>query len=283
MDRTGRPLGVIGAVGRDWNPVIAPDGSLRVAVDRYEPATDRYRIVTIDDRGRETTLTHNERQRFASFSPDGKWIAYMRIGATGSELRRTRVDGSGGDQLIAASPSSRTDDARIPLDWSSDGRYIICSLEGDLWALPLAEPSALLQLTRTAAFERTARLSRDGRWLAYTSVEGAETAVWVQDFPAGERKSKISADSVHGPSWRADGKELYYMTHDGSLIAVPVTAGSTFAHGTPVTLFKTNPGPIALSVHPYAATPDGQRFLVAETGGPPEAITVMLNWTALVK
>ena len=66
MDRAGRRMGSIGDEGRDWNPVMAPDGSNRVVFDRFDP--DDRRFSGLDDgrsgacRGvharREGTLWH---------------------------------------------------------------------------------------------------------------------------------------------------------------------------------------------------------------------------------
>ena len=82
--------------------------------------------------------------------------------------------------------------------------------------------------------------------------------------------------------WRADGKELYYLSPDSKLMAVAVNAGASFEAGVPVALFAitaTQDGWVR-----YAAAPDGQRFLVIspERGGPPPPTTVVLNWDAAI-
>jgi hypothetical protein len=66
-------------------------------------------------------------------------------------------------------------------------------------------------------------------------------------------------------------------------MAVPVTSAETLTTGTPMALFKTDVGQITVHVHPYAAAPDGQRFLVNEFSGTPDRITVVRNWTSLVR
>ena len=68
------------------------------------------------------------------------------------------------------------------------------------------------------------------------------------------------------------------MGLDNRLMAVPVTLnGSTVGAGTPVALFSTPPG------SEYAASPDGQRFLVNEITEEASPITILLNWTASLK
>ena len=75
----------------------------------------------------------------------------------------------------------------------------------------------------------------------------------------------------------------------GKLVAVEVKAsGATLEAGVPKALFDagyvnaTHPGG---NYHPYAVSPDGQRFLIprpASAGAEeaaPSPITVVLNWT----
>ncbi|MDA2927887.1 hypothetical protein MYX78_11780 [Acidobacteria bacterium AH-259-G07] len=83
------------------------------------------------------------------------------------------------------------------------------------------------------------------------------------------------------PKWRGDGKELFYLALDGTLMAVQIKAGTELEVGLPKVLFQT-----AVSVVPeldqYCVTGDGQRFLiiepVEETAQP---IHVVLNWFEL--
>ena len=85
------------------------------------------------------------------------------------------------------------------------------------------------------------------------------------------------------PHWRKDGRELFYVTLDGNLMAVPVTAGKSFEAGTPRPLFETMAPGVALGEF-YDPAPDGQRFLMslpADTSTPP--LNVIVNWTAALK
>ena len=84
--------------------------------------------------------------------------------------------------------------------------------------------------------------------------------------------------------WRADGRELFYLAVDGTMMAVPVGAGRSFDAGQPQALFSSNAWRLRVS-QVYAVTKDGQRFLVAamppkSTGAAP--LTVVLNRTAAI-
>ena len=88
------------------------------------------------------------------------------------------------------------------------------------------------------------------------------------------------------PIWRRDGKELFYLTPDNQLMAVPVnTDAASFQAGIPKPLFQATLVPIANWRNIYFPSPDGQRFLMLTPEGQakPEPITVVVNWPALLK
>ncbi|MGH9400340.1 MAG: hypothetical protein ACRD00_08215, partial [Thermoanaerobaculia bacterium] len=117
--------------------------------------------------------------------------------------------------------------------------------------------------------------------------ESGRQEVYVQTFPVSAAKWRISPDGGSQPRWRRDGKEIFYLTPDGRLMAAAVTAGSTFAAASPRLLFQTETTNLDVSgaASLYAVASDGQRFLVnAPVGGPAaQPITVVLDWTADLK
>ena len=86
------------------------------------------------------------------------------------------------------------------------------------------------------------------------------------------------------PKWRNDGKELFYMSTDGKIMAVPVSAGASFQAGTPVALFQTHRRQPMSSqdLFSYDVSSDGQRFLIATKLDEPNAapLSVLLNWAS---
>ena len=119
------------------------------------------------------------------------------------------------------------------------------------------------------------------RWMAYQSNESGQNQIYVQSIPASGAKYQLSTAGGTQPTWRGDGKELFYLSTDRKLMAVPIALGANVEPGTPHELFA-NAG-----ITGYAPSPDGQRFLVNVPAGgegaaaPP--ITVVLNWTAGLK
>jgi Tol biopolymer transport system component len=123
--------------------------------------------------------------------------------------------------------------------------------------------------------------SPDSRWLAYESTESGQFDVYLQPFPGPGPKTRVSSAGGGQPRWRSDGKELFYLTQDGTIIAVPIKAtGSSIELGEAQPLFKTPITAVQLTIDQYAVASSGARFLLqVPTGDGGQApITVMLNW-----
>ena len=126
-------------------------------------------------------------------------------------------------------------------DWSRDGRFLLYSerkpdshpfADWDAMALPLVGDRTPIPLMQTQAVELSPRISPDGRWLAYWASSGDvnNRDVYVQAFPGADdspqRRWNISNNGVSSsPRWRDDGKELFYQTHDGDLMAATIEIG----------------------------------------------------------
>ena len=81
--------------------------------------------------------------------------------------------------------------------------------------------------------------------------------------------------------WRRDGRELFYVGLDNTLMAVQmqVTPTGDPLPGSPVPLFRTNiEAGEGVGIQDYAVSADGTRFLVSRTKEVTAPITVVLNW-----
>ena len=134
---------------------------------------------------------------------------------------------------------------------------------------------------------RGAQFSPDGRFVAYVSNESGSMEVYVSPFPSMTSKWQVSSRGGEEPRWRQDGSELFYLSPDGELMAVKVTAASGFEAGSPVALFQVHRRqPVAsYDLFSYAVSSDGNRFLIAtkldEASAAP--LSVFLNWTAAIE
>jgi hypothetical protein len=109
--------------------------------------------------------------------------------------------------------------------------------------------------------------------------------VFVTSFPGATGKWQISRGGGSEPRWRADGRELFFLSANGKLMAMPVTTGTQFAAGTPSPLFDIPMGFSANIVARYGVSRDGQRFLmnVPDPVGQRAPVELVLNWPALLK
>ena len=126
-----------------------------------------------------------------------------------------------------------------------------------------------------------AHLSPDGRWLAYTTTISGTPEVYVQGFPGGERPVRVSAHGGMQPRWRGDGGELFYLTADGTLVAVGFSR--LLQGGEPTRLFRepflrTGPTPFDRT---YLPGRDGQSFLLLQYSSGPVPLTAVRNWLPL--
>ncbi len=104
-------------------------------------------------------------------------------------------------------------------------------------------------------------------------------ALYVSATPFSENRRAIAV-AASMPRWRADGQELFYLSKDSSIVAIPIDPQRTSSDSGGRVLFRASTlAPTGISGHVYDATPDGQRFLLKrEVGSSP--IYVVLNWDA---
>jgi Tol biopolymer transport system component len=193
------------------------------------------------------------------------------------------ITGAAAGTLLLETPIGKN-----PSDWSPDGRFILYSdLAGAVWALPLQGDKKPFAITTRPAGS-WARFSPDGRRVAYASTESGTSEIYVQPFPGPGAKTRISTTGGRWPEWRRDGRELFYVTADAGLMAVPlIVSGLALEVGPPAPLFtlRIEPPPLSATTPPYDVSPDGQRFLVNTVLGEGETapLTVVLNWKAQPK
>jgi serine/threonine protein kinase len=118
---------------------------------------------------------------------------------------------------------------------------------------------------------------------AYASNESGRWEIYVTSFPEAHGKWQVSNTGGDQPRWRGDGKELFYLSTDSKIMAVPVKTGSNFDAGTPAALFQANPREMFATseLFSYDVSSDGQKFLVnTQLKTEMTPMSVILNWTA---
>ena len=282
FNRSGEVTGTIGQPESINNVRLSPDGR-RVAEDKSDAAGRNIDVwIREPVRNAITRLTFDPSlDQDPIWSSDGKKILFSsNRRQLGFHLYLKNADGSGSEEEIAdLGPGVQTN----AWDWSRDSKYMLVRKANELWyfAWPERIAKPLLQEKWTA---RSAQFSPDGRWIAYAANETGNMEIYVSSFPNSNGKWQVSTAGGQEPRWRGDGKELFYLSAEGKMMAVPIKTGASFEAGSPVALFQTHRrAPVsAQDFFSYDVTADGQRFLVITkvNEANPAPLSILLNWSS---
>ncbi|HUA83507.1 MAG TPA: protein kinase [Bryobacteraceae bacterium] len=293
VGRAGNRIGLVGGVDGNgqFQPAPSPDGR-HIAVQRSSQGVPH---TWIFDNGRDVPIRLREGvtpDARAVWTPDGKRIAFLTTIQGPQALVEKSLTGSARNERTLAEGGT----GLTPLDYSEDGRYFLYSRSDektgwDIWALPLTGDGKPFPVLQTSSDEQLGQLSRDGKWIAYQSNESGRTEVYIRPFLREGATVSISTGGGIAPRWRRDGKELFYVAADGTIMSVALSTsadGQTIQAGAPSKLFRVpivGGGSMLIGGNQqYAVAPDGQRFLINMTISEANApITIVLNWMAALK
>jgi Tol biopolymer transport system component len=298
FDRQGQVISTVGDPSIFRIAVVSPDEQF-VALERADPATQNIDIYLFEfARGVSNRFTFDpERDVSPVWSPDGTSVIFTRLKGGTAEWYRRAANLAGEEELLFRAPG-----LGVPSSISPNGRFLLFTgpLPGpaDIGVVDIskvAEARETVPLVATDFNEANARFSPDGHWFAYASNESGTYEIYVRPFnqdaapgtplsTGGRVMVSKGGATVVGAVWRADGKELFYVARDGTLMSVNVETEPTFkVAGSPQALFKM---PTNNATAFFDVSRDGQRFLVPVplTGGSgPPPFKVVLNWTSTLK
>jgi Tol biopolymer transport system component len=272
VDRKGGEAPVRAERARYQSARLSPDGkfvALEIADSNgaaqiwlYDPA-----------RGTLARRTFEGTSAWPVWTPDGARLTYMSARPDGtSNVYWRPADGSGVEERLTTD-KNRT---QWPMSWSGDGKTLtIEELGGGLSYLSMDGTPTRHALLESNWNKDTPRLSWDGKWLAYASGEAGQLEIVVQSFPTLAGKHLISSGGGTSPRWSRDGRQLFYWSPPGKIMAVSVTTTPAFSWSKPAQLFE---GPYASD---YDVTADGTRFLMIKDRTEARGATdfnVVVNW-----
>ena len=255
VNQRGESLGTLGDPGRYWTLNLDPDGRRATA----NPGSDLW---LFDPSNRHVRLTSAAESFNGVWSPDGSEVVFFR----GGQAYRQRVD--------LEQPAAPLDGAMaLPTDWSADGNSLLLAQR------PTASTPSMdiliydLKAKRVTPWlatefdEGAARMSTDGKWIAYASTASGRPEVYIKSSSGVGKAIPVSTTGGIFPLWRRDGRELYYLGLADEVMAAGITAASgTLNVGEPRRLFRIPLNDITMvgvgGYLPYAVTPDGGRFLL---------------------
>jgi Tol biopolymer transport system component len=266
-DRSGKIVGKAGERAIYGETVLSPD-SKRIAVIKQDLANESADLFVIElYNGGTTRLTTSVKTEFVTapvWSPDSSRIAYVTIRGGQEGIYVRAADGQGAEQLLYKHAGAFLNLS----DWSADGRFLSFADQvdlagGKLYLLPLAGGAERqpIEIFRSESRMFAPKFSPDGRFLCYVAVDKAnKTQLFVRPAdPAAASVAWPVAENVRGPGfWRHDGKELYYVGADRSVMMAQVSTSPGFTLSKPDVLFRPQ-GAVPDSIS-YIAR-DGERFL----------------------
>jgi Tol biopolymer transport system component len=287
VDRQGKEELISANPNNYRSPRISPDGT-KVALS-IEADDNTYDIWIWDLISETMTrLTFNESSGNPLWTLDGQRVAFLSSIEDGEGVYWKAANGTGDDELLVSQP----DRTIVPFSWSGDGNALVTfdSFGGNIniGSLSIEGDHSYKPLLKEEYVETQPKISSDGRWMAYSSMESGNAEIYVRPFPDVDKgRWQVSTDGGYDPLWSPDGRELFYFIPDAEDIAVmtvSVETGPTFKAGNPEILFKAPD--FGFSVEDFNSwdiSPDGKRFLMMKRdesieGAPRPRINIVLNW-----
>ncbi len=186
---------------------LSPDGDRVLVESRGElwsvPAKE----------GVSLPITHDSaaRERFGTFSADGKSVLYITDVTHEEAIARRDAYGRGDEKTVV--PAGATGWHFAPVE-SGDGKWVAYSDQTQtLYVAPAGGGPGKAIDRSTQAEIRDYAWSKDGRWLAYSKLDGrGYSAVYVYDsHDASVHQVTPSTLVAYGPAWDPDGRYLYVM------------------------------------------------------------------------
>jgi Tol biopolymer transport system component len=186
-------------------------------------------------------------------------------------------------------------DYLIPSSWSRNGKYLLYTVGNQfvdsttIWILALGGDSKPEMLVQAPAGVYDGQFSPDVRWVAYTSRESGRDEIYIVPFDGGRgahvgisQRISVSTQGGRCPRWRGDGKEIFWLSPGGEVMAARVeVSGTAMNIGSARALFRF--ATQRFIVFPYDVNPDGSRFIVNAFADQDQRVTLMVNWQAKLK
>jgi eukaryotic-like serine/threonine-protein kinase len=282
FDRTGTRIATVGEPANFAHVRLSPDGA-RVAVNVLDDTVNGGDAWIYDlPSGTRSRFTFDPTPENAlAWSPDGKHIVFGSHRTNPPSVIVKASDGSGVERALRLE-GERLGPGRQPDDWSPDGRRILLFAGGGLWTVAAEGDPELTPWIGGDDQKIFAQFDPSGRYVAYQATAGGRPEIYVEAFPGPGGKWLVSTAGGTLPRWRSDGRELFYIAPDDSLIAVSIAVSeSSVQVGRAHPLFKTRRKVMSTrSGYSYDVAPDGRRFLINTSPAPrfPSPLKVVMHW-----
>ena len=288
VDRTGREEPV-GAPTRAWVwPEISPDGK-RLGLHMHDAVNMDAWIYELDDRAIKRVTFDPGQDGYPLWTPDGsRVIFWSRQGGGAHNLYLRPADLSKDPERLTTSPNDQE-----PFSWAEGGKLLVFHERSpdtglDIGVVSIDGEHKPRLVIHGPSDEARPAVSPDGRWIAYESNLSRRSEVWVQPFPDLNARWQVSTEGGASPTWRPDGRELFYR-HGTAMMSVPIdTTGGAFKYGRSEVIFEGSYVPEDDKLgngRSYAVAPDGRFLMMKEAArhdndGAAPQIVVIRNWVS---
>ena len=208
---------------------------------------------------RNLTRSNGSAERFPTWSPDGRWIAYFSDATGEYELYLTQSDGRGETKQVTKDGSCY----RYPGNWSPDSKHLTFSDKtGALFVVTIETGDVKEVDSDPMAEQIDSNWSHDSKWLCYaksTDSRVPSSNVWVYKVDDGTRR-QISTGyfSDSSPVFDRKGDYIYFSSNRKFSGPKYDDMGTTFIYsGTEVLLAM----PLRADIeHPYLEKSDEEEW-----------------------
>jgi Tol biopolymer transport system component len=240
---------------------LSPDATRLAVTIHGDPVGDIW--IKDLDRGPLSRVTFDNSIKYRPlWMHDGESLSYIIEDGQSSAVLRRRADGGGAVDTVLTSTSTIAEAA-----WSADGSWLayrITMPSRDIYAIRPGIDSVGFPVVASPKFdERAPSISPDGRWLAYQSDESGRDEIYIRAFPdsaAGRRQVSVAGGGE--PLWAHSGRELFYRSLTGQMMAVPITTTPALVVGAEQALFADSTYLRAPSYRGYDVTRDDKSFVM---------------------
>lgn len=277
-DRTATSLEIASEPGDYWQVRLSPDDR-QIAVTMLEPllrTLDVY-LVRQGSGAPEPVSLGLAADSDPVWSPDGTTLLFRSIRSGQAQLYTRRVGVAGAREEPVTQSQNPGAVTGVPSDWSRGGGGTVLftatpqgQTHSDVFQLSAATRETRAVLA-TGFNESDARISPDGRWVAFVSDESGGPEVYVSGWPTGPR-ARVSQAGGRRPRW--SGSSLYFLRGDGEVLWADRQAGSTPTFSVPERVLSVS------SVRDFDVAHGNGRLLAivpAPSTGAPD-VDALLDW-----